>query len=99
MEDIDRALANEPFVLKPSLIAGMGAFANRDFAADELIAAMTVGLVFTTCGRYVNHSPFPNTRSVAVIGGTAFQATTRIAAGEELTVDYRNVRELLKKLT
>lgn len=99
MADIDRARGAEKFLLKPSPIEGLGAFANHDFADGEIIDVMLFNGTFTTLGRYMNHSPFPNTRPIAVSNGCVFQANTHVRAGEELTVDYRNVRELLKKFT
>lgn len=95
--DVEQARLAEKFSLKPSAIEGLGAFANHDFADNEIIDVMMFNGTFTTLGRYMNHSPFPNTRPVAVSNGSVFQASTLIRAGEELTVDYRNVRELLKK--
>jgi hypothetical protein len=99
MVDIEAAKAAEKFSLKPSPIEGLGAFANHNFADNEIIDVMLFNGTFTTLGRYMNHSPFPNTRPVAVSNGSVFQAATAIRAGEELTVDYRSVRELLKKFT
>jgi hypothetical protein len=99
MVEIEVAKAAEKFALKPSPIDGLGAFANHDFADNEIIDVMLFNGTFTTLGRYMNHSPFPNTRPIAVSNGSVFQAATIIRAGEELTVDYRSVRELLKKFT
>ncbi len=78
--------------VRDSQIQGKGVFADRDFSAGEQIGAARKGDKRTLLGRYANHSFTPNAKPENADGEMIFIATTDIAEGEEITVDYRAVR-------
>lgn len=97
-----RRLASLPYNVAPlassynvtvgnSLIEGQGLFAARPILAGEVIAMATIGRDITTAGRYVNHDDSPNAQMFATRSGNLCETALRdIAAGEEITNDYRH---------
>lgn len=78
-------------------IEGMGVFVTRAFQGGEMIGPARVGGMRTQIGRYANHSQFPNGRMVVVENGDIFlEALRGINPGEEVTVNYRQVRSELE---
>lgn len=75
--------------LRPSRIHGMGLFALKDFAADELICPGRIDGHRTIAGRYTNHSADPNATSVKYGDDIAAVALRTIYAGHEILIDYR----------
>jgi hypothetical protein len=73
----------------PSEIEGTGTFVVRDAVQDELLAPMNHELRRTPAGRYTNHSPVPNARMVSDGDQLNLVALSFIAAGTEVTIDYR----------
>lgn len=92
---------NAGVVVAPSQIAGRGLFAIRCFAAGEMIAPARIGDALTPAGRYTNHAKQPNARFDVVANGDVYAVALRdIAAGEEITNDYRrNARVLYAVVT
>lgn len=76
-----------------SPIHGRGAFAVQDHAAGDVIGPARVGGRRTPLGRYVNHSAAPNARGVPGSSDAGADvdlvALRPLAAGEEITLDYR----------
>lgn len=82
--------------VEPSEIAGKGVFSSRQIAAGECVAIASIRGVWTLAGRYTNHSPNPN--SVAKYEGDRIVITANqmIACGEEITADYRQVKQVVE---
>lgn len=97
-----RKLASLPYNVAPlassynvtvgnSFIEGQGLFAARPILAGEVIAMATIGRDITSAGRYVNHDDRPNAQMIATRSGNLCEIALRdIAAGEEITNDYRH---------
>lgn len=104
-EDADRAASELPEPLKieedaahlvgPSSIEGLGAFSGRDIAAYAHACTLNVGGKWTVCGRYANHSDTPNLRAILDGRRLIAIAARQINRGDELTLDYRQVKEAL----
>ena len=97
MNDNHWLIANE---LKPSAIHGTGRFALGEIAAGQTVLILA-GTIAPKTGKhipikdtdyciicpptYINHSADPN---LMLDGQIVFKASRRIAAGEELLLDY-----------
>ena len=80
-----------------SLIQGVGVIAEKDFEQGEVVAPARVGSKRTPAGRYTNHSQFPNAEMfMRENGDVDLVASCGLQAGEEVTVDYRQVIKLFK---
>lgn len=77
--------------LGASSIAGFGMFADRPFAEGEIIGPMKLSGKWTTLGRYLNHEQSPNCE----VRENNFHALKPLFRGEELTANYRQIREIL----
>ena len=75
--------------LRPSRIHGMGLYALRDFAPEEVVCPGRLGGCRTPAGRFINHSPNPNIKPVLVGDDIYAVALRHIQANEEILVDYR----------
>lgn len=85
-----------PVRLGKSSIQGLGVFATRDFSEGEVVAPARVEGKRTPAGRYTNHAKAPNGAMVLRENGDIdLTATQPISAGEEVTVNYRQVLELI----
>jgi hypothetical protein len=77
----------------PSAIDGLGLFATAALAPGQTAAPARRGGCRTPAGRYANHAASPNAVAVARSSGACpdidFVARRAIAAGEEITLDYR----------
>lgn len=83
--------------IAPSDIEGMGVFSNQAYSGGEVIGPALLGGMRTQIGRYANHSQFPNGRMVVLESGDVFlEALRGINTGEEVTVNYRQVRSELE---
>lgn len=100
-EDMDRAAETlptplqepgRPYYLAPSDIQGMGVYASRDVRG--MIGKMKVGDEWYEVGRYVNHAKYPN--AVAVKSENTLFCYGEVKEGEEITLDYRQVRRILE---
>jgi len=77
---------------KVSPIHGMGAFATQDFPAGGTIAPMRLMGFWTPVGRYMNHSCKANcVAGMIQRNGLVIYSIRPIKAGEELTIDYRQL--------
>lgn len=87
-------------VVSNSPIEGMGLFATSDFKKGDLIVMGRIDGKRTPAGRYTNHSPYPNAKFVLINNDAALIALRDIKGcqggelGEEITVNYREVRKL-----
>jgi hypothetical protein len=82
--------------LGKSSIQGTGVFATGDFAAGDVVAPARVEGKRTPAGRYTNHAKSPNAvMALRENGDIDLTATQPISAGEEVTVNYRQVLELI----
>lgn len=81
----------EGYCVLPSPIQGMGCFATRDI--NGLIGKMRHGNEWYEAGMYINHSPTPN--AYAVVQESMIAAYGAVSAGEEITLDYRQVRKCI----
>jgi hypothetical protein len=89
---VDETPCEKLFVAK-SGIAGQGAFAAKDIDTNQIISQLKTGDKWTLAGRYVNHSPEPNT---AVTIDNELLALKPISKGEELTANYRQVKRAME---
>jgi hypothetical protein len=79
----------------PSFVDGDGVFATLDFDAGHTIAVARINEQRTQVGRYTNHSKRPNCRMIGHENGDIYlESIRRIKAGEEITVNYRQVRSI-----
>lgn len=81
--------------LDRSPIHGLGVFASRDIQWGGFVADGFIDGVWSLTGRFLNHSDEPNLELRGALCHNHFQAIDEIQSGEELTVDYRQVRNLL----
>ena len=72
-----------------SPIDGIGMFATRSFAPEDVICPGRIGGRRTPAGRFVNHSREPNAKPVDVGGDIYAVAVRPIHIGDEITIDYR----------
>ena len=86
--------AQDGVYVGPSPREGMGVFADKEFVDGDLIGAIRKGYMRTQMGRYMNHSAMPNARFILSGDGIDVIATMPIFQGEEITVDYRNARDV-----
>jgi hypothetical protein len=91
--DFNRNYENRVDIAK-SDIQGRGIFTLREFEAGTLIVPTRIGNRRTYAGRYTNHSPNPNVVGKLFGDDIYFVAVNDIAAGDELTVDYRQARQV-----
>lgn len=84
----------EGYALGNSSIHGVGVFATRSFDADQDIALFKSGDEWTQAGRYMNHAANANCAAYSD-GDVRIRALKRVVSGDEMTVDYRQVRDLL----
>lgn len=76
--------------------AGKGIFANEHIDAGSNIAPITIGDDWTLAGRYTNHSHAPNSKAVATEDGVYLESIINIGHGEEITADYRQVKNVME---
>lgn len=76
--------------LRPSALHGQGLFVLRDFAAGEVICHGRIDGKRTPAGRFINHSPAPNTIPQKVGDDINAVALRALSAGEEILIDYRD---------
>jgi hypothetical protein len=81
---------------KPSPIEGCGMMAERPFCSGDLITAAMYGDEWTKQGRFTNHAADPNARAERRGRQLLFIARRLIKAGEEITVDYRQIRRVVE---
>jgi len=85
----------EAVAVGTSQIAGRGLLATRAIAPGECLAPARVQGKRTPAGSTTNHSPDPNAKFVQVGGGDLDLVAVRaIAAGEEVTVSYRQAGQV-----
>lgn len=87
--------------IRPSPIEGRGVFSSCSREAGDLIGPARISGFRTPVGRYTNHSITPNARfeldahgDVWVIATKPIAGCAGGSAGEEITVDYRQVLAL-----
>jgi hypothetical protein len=97
-EDVVPQPEGEPVAIGQSAIEGQGVMAQAESAAGQPLAtAITADGQRTSVGRYLNHSANPNARLVLQNKALMAVPTRPIAAGEELTVDYRQAHAAMKQ--
>lgn len=80
--------------IAPSVLEGMGVFANKDFEVGDRIGAVRLNTLRTPIGRFTNHSASPNCEfRISPKGLDAF-AIRPINKGQEVTVCYRLARKV-----
>lgn len=85
--------------VRTSPIHGSGLFAEANFTEGSFICPARLGSKRTPAGRYTNHSGTPNAKALVWAGDVYWVATRDIHGrrgglnGEEITVDYRQVKE------
>jgi hypothetical protein len=88
------------YYLARSPIQGEGCFAFDDMQPGAYVGAARIGMKRTMLGRKLNHSLSPNCRCKRADDGSAFVIVAReLCAGDELTIDYREVMRLNTELT
>ena len=88
-DQIPFPLDDFPVYVAPSPIHGQGLFASASISSGELIAPARLLGKRTPAGRFINHSLCPNAAMVEGGDQIGVEAARDIAAGEEVTVDYR----------
>jgi len=88
--------------VRSSPIHGKGLFAESNTYAGDWICSMRVAGKRTPAGRYTNHSGTPNAKAVKMFGNDFGVVALRDIHGrrgglngEEITVDYRQVKEAI----
>lgn len=82
-----------------SEIHGIGLFSARAFNSGECVATALHDLRWTEAGRFANHAKEPNMDARPYERGLNFYARVPINPREELTVNYRSIRDALKNQT
>ena len=86
----------EPYELHGSSIHGKGVFSMIDAKPGCPLAIMKVSDDWTVAGRYTNHSPEPNCYVYKTGNMVMMEAYTNIKAGDELLIDYRDMKDALE---
>lgn len=81
---------------KESAIEGTGCFASRRFKEGESVGDARLDEKRTLLGRYTNHSGTPNLDIKINADSVEFLAKKDIKEGEELTIDYKLVRQIIE---
>lgn len=91
--DYDDSLELEKFglSLKESLIEGTGLFTTKELLEGDFIMPARIGEFRTQAGKYINHALRPNAKFIFDGENWVTVALDEIAAGDEITVNYRNV--------
>ena len=99
----------EYFKIENSSIEGKGVIALIDISNCYYLGKTRIGIKRTPLGRYLNHSKNPNAKMAKIslfdtaieLFDTAIElfAIKNIKAGEEITVDYRQVAQVVKTST
>jgi hypothetical protein len=96
--EIDRVDINDAGLsVKESSIEGLGLFAEKEYKAGEVITLAVVSGNRTEAGRYTNHSHNPNALVLESDNDIALHAADNIAKGDEITINYRDVGNLLAR--
>lgn len=78
-----------------SKVEGLGLFSNESIKAGFLICPSRINGFRTIAGRFTNHSSTPNAIFTAMEDDNlGLLAIKSIAAGEEITIDYRQAMEI-----
>lgn len=92
---------NSRLAVRESPIHGKGLFAEANIFAGELICPARIAGKRTPAGRYTNHSGKPNVKPIRAFGDDIGWVALRDIHGrrggmngEEITVDYREVRKI-----
>jgi SET domain-containing protein len=86
------------YILKKSTIHGTGLFsAKYHRKGDVLFQAVTKEKDITEQARYVNHCNNPSTVLEQYSDGWLLRANRDILAGDEITADYNNTPDFIKK--
>ena len=88
---VDMPLGYEHITVSESKISGQGLFSSEVALEGSIICPVRVGNNRTIAGRYANHALYPNTRPVTIDGVFCIIATSEIQAGDEITMNYRDV--------
>lgn len=76
----------------PSGIEGRGVFSCGHFNAGDRVCTLRVDERWTVSGRYTNHAPAPNLTASVAGNELVGWAARSIREGDEITLDYRQVR-------
>ena len=87
----DLPAGNEHIYTKESVIEGLGLFSKINIDKDAVICPSRVGELRTIAGRFTNHAMNPNAKMIIRNGHVDLVSNRKIEAGEEITVNYRNV--------
>lgn len=79
------------YFVSDSPIGGKGVFAKKDM--NGFLGKLRSGNDWYVAGRYANHSPTPN--AIPVRFGDELAMVGEVKKGEEITLNYRDVRKLL----
>ena len=79
-----------------SPLAGRGVFMLRRCATGSLIGWLKHDYYWTQLGRFANHSAQPSANVRASMNGLVLHASRLLQKGDEVTVNYREVRRALE---
>ena len=97
--DEDRIDINlEVVEIKDSEIEGKGIIAIKEIKAGDSVGIANIERKRTQIGRFTNHSDEPNAKAKIVVDKLVFEAIKDISNETEITVDYRQVREIANRL-
>lgn len=100
-EDVEVLMESQPYTsvmpegydhltIQDSPISGFGVFTSKAIYLGEVIGPSRIGTSRTPLGRYVNHSPNPNSEFLTLDNGDLVSVALQyIKDGEEITKDYR----------
>ena len=89
----------DALLIAPSKIEGVGLFATKNYSPNTKIFRVIEDKVVTRTGSLINHSWTPNTKLVKVGSNETYDIVAKhpIQNGTELTVDYRDTPDFIKK--
>lgn len=82
----------------PSEIEGKGTFAYHEIGPGEMISPAKMGLEWTSLGRYANHASNANAFMQKKGDVLMCVALRTIHSGQEITVNYRQVKQSMEDL-
>lgn len=104
LEEIEQTLAPpipknifDKYTLEVSDIHGTGIRTTEDVSDGDDIGLFKIGEYWTEAGRFINHSPYPNAAVSVNDCKATVVAMCTITKGTEVTVNYRQVKEAMKR--
>lgn len=85
--------------IKESKIEGLGAYTEADVNMDTSVGPVIIDGKWTSLGRYANHAWLGNCRPAVLDNGNILLiAKWPLKAGQEITVNYREMKKVLETI-